>query len=92
MKNPKPPNLADALFVVNKNDPEIVKVFAQSITRLQEIRAKVWAAISLLNFIFLILLPLYALVTAGGERVMWLLIPGIILGFILAATAPKGVA
>ena len=92
MKNPQNSTLAENLFAVNKGDPEVVKIFAQSLTRLQEIKAKVWATISLLNFIFLILIPLYAAMTDGFPRYAWLIIPGIFLALALAATSPKGAA
>lgn len=90
MKN-KTPDLAASLFNTTHTNPEVVQAFAEGIVEIMVLKAKVWGVVSAWNFIALVVAPLW-LGVAADPRFLWLLIPGTFLGFLLAATAPKGVA
>ena len=82
-------SLAGSLFQGTDYKPEVVSTFAEGIVRLMVIRALAWAAVTILNFGFGIVIPLYLLAT-GQRQFLGILIPAAVLAVILAAAAPTG--
>jgi len=90
MTKPTPESLAQKLFSLQPHDAETLHIFARGLVYLNVIRALVWGVVTVLNFVALILAPLWLALLFDTSRYLFLCLPGLLIALVLAATAPSG--